>query len=325
MKILLTGASGFVGSHILDALRKRGIPTAVLLRPTSSKRWVEPHLPDVEVRTGSVTEPKSLGPALAGVTHVVHCAGCIKARRVSEFYEANQVGTRHVVEAVNAAAGAVQRFVHISSLAAAGPALPESPARETDQPGPVSEYGRSKLASELEVREHCRAEHVILRPPAVYGPRDGEFWRLFKAVKGHVRPTLGNQPLSLVFVKDLAEATVRCLEHPAVAGKTYFAAAREVVTLGKMAREIARQMNVWTVPCPVPTALMWPLCLVEELRTRLTGKPQVLSLQKFAELRAPGWVCDPARLQRDIGFECATTLERGIAATLQWYLANHWL
>ena len=326
MKILLTGASGFVGSHILDSLRRRGLDTALLLRPTSNKRFIAAHLPDVEVRPGSIGDPESLGQAMAGITHVIHCAGTTKAVRMAGFYEANQVGTRNVVSAVNGQAGRVQRIVHISSIAATGPAVPEKPAREEDAPQPVSEYGKSKLAGELEVRNHCRAEYVILRPPSVYGPRDAEFLRLFRAVKSHLLPKPnGAQALSMVFVRDLAEAAVTCLTHPAAAGKTYFVAAREVVTARAMAEGIAAQMNTWTLPLPLPAALLWPICLAQELASRLTGKPNVLSLGKFIELRAPGWVCDPTRLERETGHTCTTTLQKGIAETLSWYLEHDWL
>jgi nucleoside-diphosphate-sugar epimerase len=202
----------------------------------------------------------------------------------------------------------------------------EKPAREQDLPQPVSAYGKSKLAGELEVRDHCLAEYVILRPPAVYGPRDAEFLRLFKAVKRHLLPKPGGaQPLSLVFAKDLAEAVVTCLTHPAAAGKTYFVAAREVVTVQNMAEEIASQMRVWTLPVPLPRALLWPMCLAPEVISRLTGKPGVLSLQKLAELRASGWVCDPSLLERETGCACATTLKSGVAQSLAWYRQHHWL
>jgi nucleoside-diphosphate-sugar epimerase len=238
----------------------------------------------------------------------------------------NQAGTRNVVNAVNRQQGRVQRLVHISSLAAAGPARREKPAREEDSPRPVSDYGKSKLAGELEVRNHCRAEYVILRPPAVYGPRDAEFLRLFKAVKHHLLPRMGRaQALSLAFVRDLAEAVVTCLNHPAATGRTYFVAAREVVTAQGMAEEIAAQMKVWTLPLPLPTGLLWPICLGREVMSRLTGKPSVLSLQKFAELRAPGWVCDPTRLERETGCDCPTTLKSGVAETLSWYQQHDWL
>jgi nucleoside-diphosphate-sugar epimerase len=326
LKILLTGATGFVGSHILDSLCGRGLATVLLLRPTSNKQFIASHLPDIELRSGSIGDPQSLRQAMAGITHVIHCAGATKAGRLAEFYDANQAGTRNVVSAVNAHAGQVQRVVHISSIAATGPALRQKPAREEDAPQPVSEYGKSKLAGEMEVTNHCRTDYVILRPPPVYGPRDAELLRLFRAVKIHLLPRLsGAQALSLVFVRDLAEAVMTCLTHSAAAGRTYFVASREVVTARTIAEEIASQMKVWTLPLPLPTALLWPMCLAQELASRLTGKPNVLSLQKFAELRAPGWVCTPTRLERETGSTCATTLKAGISETLSWYRQHNWL
>ena len=323
---MLTGASGFVGSHILDSLRARAIPTAILLRATSSGRFIERHLKEVEIRPGSINDPESLREAVAGITHIIHCAGCTKARRISEFFEINQAGTRNLLDALNAQPGRAQRFVHTSSLAAAGPSVPGAAVRESDPPHPVSAYGRSKLAAEEEVRSQCRAEFVILRPPGVYGPRDTEFLRLFQAVNRHILPRPSSaQSLSMVYVKDLAEAAVTCLEHPAAAGKTYFVAAREVTTARLMAEEIASQMKVWTIPFPLPTAMLWPICFSQEIMTRLTGKANVLSLQKFAELRAPGWVCDPSLLEREIGYRCSTTLKPGIAETLNWYRQEGWI
>ena len=327
MKVLLTGANGFVGSHLLDRLRARAIDTAVLLRPDSSRRFIESHLPHLDVRIGSLEDSQSLDAALRGVTHVLHCAGCTRALRVSGFYEVNQHGTRRIVEAINRSRGPIQRLVHISSLAAVGPALPDRPAREEDPPNPVSEYGRSKLAGEQEVRGGCQSQYVILRPPAVYGPRDGEFLRLFQAVKAHLLPRFGGgrQPLSLVFVKDLAEAVVACLTHPAAAGKTFHVAPPEVVTTGALAGEIASQLGTWTVPVALPLAALRPVCWWQEAVSRLTGRPSVLSSQKYAELRAPGWVCDATRLRQDLGLVCATALRIGIGDTLAWYRQQGWL
>ncbi len=323
MKVLLTGASGFVGSHILDALRARKFDAAILLRPSSNKSLISTHLPSVEVRTGAIDDLESLRRAMEGISHVVHCAGATKARRDSDFFEVNQIGTRNVVAAANA--GKVTRLIHISSLAAAGPATPDKPAREDDLPHPVSVYGKSKLAGENEVREQAKSDFVILRPPAVYGPRDAEFLKLFKAVKRHLLPKTGKQFLSFVFVQDLADAVIQCLVHPRVAGKTYFIAAREMATATVMAQEIAWQLGTWTVPLPLPTPLFWPICLAQEVATRLTGKANVLSLQKYAELSAPGWVCDPSRLESETGYSCVTTLKTGIAQTFSWYRENHWL
>ena len=260
MKVLLTGASGFVGSHILDSLRARGIATAVLLRPDSNKRFIEAHLPHLDVRTGSIGDPESLGAAMQDVTHVIHCAGCTKALRVSEFYEVNHIGTRHVVEAVNRQAGRIQRLVHISSLAAGGPARRTSPRAKTTRPiRSRNTAGASSPANRKCGR--CKPEYVILRPPAVYGPRDDAFLPLFKAVKAHVLPRFGGgrQPLSFVFVKDLAEAAVTCLTHPAAAGKTFYVASPEITRTRTGRRNRRADENV-DAAVPLPTAALWPLC-----------------------------------------------------------------
>jgi nucleoside-diphosphate-sugar epimerase len=325
MKALLTGASGFVGSHLLDSLCEQGLETAILLRPSSDRRFISSHA-SLEVRTGSITDPDSLLKALDGISHVIHCAGCTRASRYSQFYEINDLGLRNVVAAVNARQDQVRRLIHISSLAVTGPATVTRPAREEDPSKPISEYGKSKLAGELEVKDNCRVEFVVLRPPAVYGPRDNVFLPMFQAVKKHLLPRPnGRQALSLVFVKDLAQAVVRCLTHPAAGGKTYFVASREIVTARQMAQEIASRMQHWTVPVPLPAAALLPLCLAQEAWSRMTGKPTLLNLQKFAELRAPGWVCDPSRFEREIGVKCETSLKSGILETLSWYKAQEWL
>src|SRR5262249_25048649 len=155
-----------VGSHVLETLNERKLPVAVLLRPTSSRRFLDPLLPQVELREGSILKPESLRDAMKGITHVIHCAGCVKAVRTAEFYEVNQHGTRNLVAAVNSAPG-VRQFIHVSSLATAGPSLPHRPKREDDAAQPVSDYGGSKLAGEQEVKGLQAAHFVILRPPAV--------------------------------------------------------------------------------------------------------------------------------------------------------------
>jgi len=327
MKVLLTGATGFVGSHILDSLRSRRLGVRVLLRKTSSRRFIEPHLSRVELCEGSIDDPASLAKATDGMTHVIHCAGATRAKRDAEFYEINQAGTRNVVEAANTHLGTVARFVHISSLAASHPASASAPAREEDASTPVSEYGRSKLGAEKEVLGRCKVPFTILRPPAVYGPRDDGFLSLFQTVRRHLIPRFGGgiKALSMIFVKDLAEGTATVLTHPAAEGRTYFIASPEVLTVHGFCQEIARQLDVRTIPLWLPVPALWPICVVTELACRMMGKPSLLNRQKYGELRVPGWVCDATRLREEIGFVASTPLPDGIRPTIAWYREQRWL
>jgi nucleoside-diphosphate-sugar epimerase len=327
MKVLLTGANGFVGSHILDQLCAAGHPVRVLLRKTSRTDFIKSRLPGAEVRYGSLTDPGAAQEAVRGADCVIHCAGKTKAVRAAEYDAVNLEGTRNVVRAVNAEKGAVKHLVHISSLAANHPAGAGAPALETDAPRPVSEYGRSKLRAEELVRASCEAPFTILRPAAVYGPRDADFLPVFKAVRRRLMPLIGGgrMPLSLVYVEDVAAAALRCLGNPLAYGKTYHVASPAPCATRDFLREIAAVMNVRTVPIYIPFALLYPVALGRELLARVTGKPNILSRQKLKEMKAPGWVCSTDLIRRELQFTAGTTLREGIARTITWYEQNGWL
>jgi len=327
MRVLLTGANGFVGSHVLDELRRNQIPVVALLRPTSNRSFIADQATHIEVRTGGIDDPGSLDSALEGVTHVIHCAGATKALTATGFFAVNHLGTRNVVAAVKRRGTQIQRFVHISSLAAAGPATSERPKSEHDEAQPVSDYGRSKLAAEREVQDRCECDWTIIRPPAVYGPRDREFLRLFRAVKSHFLPRFagGRQQLTLVYVEDLAAAIVATLTHPKASRQIFFVGSRDVVTSSELAQSVATESATWSIPLPLPNAVLWLACHWAGLVSQTTGKASVLSPQKYAELKAPGWVCDVSKLKAAIGLECRTALREGVTKTRDWCRAHGWL
>jgi nucleoside-diphosphate-sugar epimerase len=327
MKVLLTGGNGFVGSHILDRLLERRLSATLLLRPHSSRALISSQLAACDVRTGSIDQPASLDAAMEDVTHVIHCAGATKALDARGFFKINQLGTRNVVDAVNRRGRQVERLVLISSLAAAGPGTRDHPRHEHDEPRPVSDYGRSKLAAEGEVINSCNVDWTVVRPPAVYGPRDREFLRLFKAARLHLLPRFGGgrQELSMVYAPDLAAAVVAAMTHGNARREVFFAGSPEVATTRDLARLIGAAMGSWTVPLPLPHALLWMACQGAEGFARLTGKADVLSAQKWNELKAPGWVCDVSKLKGEVGYDCRTPLAEGLAKTADWYRAQGWL
>lgn len=327
MKVLLTGASGFVGSHVLDLLAERGIPVTVLLRASSSRRFLEPHLGRVRIVEGTITDPASLPPALEEISHVVHCAGATKAVHAAELYRVNRDGTRYLLDAVNARGDVIQRFIHISSLAVSGPGTAAVPARETAPPNPVSEYGRSKLAAEREVIANCGVPFVILRPAGVYGPRDQEFFPLFKAARSRIVPAFGGgrQELSLVFAKDLAAVVVAALQPAVKPGAVCHVASPGVITARQLTDELMRVMGVRAWTLPLPNAVLPPICGLAAIAARLTGRASILAHGKRHELAAPGWVADVTALRADLGTECLTPLSDGLRITLAWYREAGWL
>jgi len=327
LKVLLTGASGFIGSRILARLVDKGIPSVVLLRSTSSKELIRDETSRVETRLGTFGDRASLATALEGVSHVIHCAGKTKALRVSEFDEVNVAGTRNLVEGIGLLRGQVQRLVHLSSLAACGPAVAEAPSRADDLPRPVSAYGRSKLAGEQVIRDHASLDAVILRPGGVYGPGDKDFLQLFRAVQRGWCPVFagGRQVLNLVYAEDLATVAVRCLMADSIRGGTYHVAHPRVVTARELTQQVAAvmQRRPWIIQ--LPAWFLVPLSWGGELMGRLTGRPGILGLDRRQELMASGWVCDTARLREETGLECGTDLEEGLRSTLEWYRAAGWL
>lgn len=327
MRVLLTGSSGFVGSHLLDGLMARGCDVTLLLRGTSRDRFLAPHLPRVRVVRGSLADGGAIRDAMTGASHVLHCAGATKAVREAGLMAANQQGTRNLVQTVNEHPDRIERFLLISSLAAGHPATSTRPARESDPSEPQSAYGRSKLAAETEVRGACAAEWTILRPAAVYGPRDTEFLPLFRAVARGIAPVFGSgsQELSLVFVKDLAEAALTALTHPRACRNTLNLASAEVVTTRELAREIGLALETRPWALPLPWTLLRLVCAAQTVWSRITGRATILAHGKFRELAAAGWVADTAGLREGLGAMCGTSLPQGLRQTVQWYRAEGWL
>ena len=327
MKVCLTGGNGFVGSHILDGLQKAGMKSVLLLRRTGDTRFIAHHLDHVEISYGSLGDLDALTTALHGAEAVIHCAGKTKVIRQSEYEKVNDAGTRHIVAAANTHADSIRHFIHISSLAVSGPGTITQPARENAPPQPVSAYGRSKLASETAVRKNCRMAWTILRPAAVYGPRDRDFFNVFKAVKLHLMPLFdsGHQPLSLAFAPDVAAAVLACLGREKACGKIYHVAATPPCSNEELLQEIATQMGVRPLRVILPRAVLCPLGGLQEVLARLSGRPGILSRDKVREIQAPGWVCATERIEKDLGFSAPTPLDKGVARTLEWYRRQGWL
>ena len=223
MRVLLTGGSGFVGSYVAEQLSELGHTVRALVRPASDRRVLE-KVRGLEFVIGAVEKADTLGDAVRGCDAVVHVAGLVKARTPQEFFAVNTDGSKNLLEAA-IAAGTVRRFVQVSSLAAIGPSKDGQPVADGARPGPVTHYGRSKLAGELAVLGAAdKIPVTVIRPPLVYGPRDRETLAFFTAIEKGTLPILGDggNTLSVIYGPDCAAAIVAAALSDGPSGKAYF-------------------------------------------------------------------------------------------------------
>jgi nucleoside-diphosphate-sugar epimerase len=324
VKVLVTGGTGFVGSHLVAELLERGHSVRCLVRDAEKAQRLL-GASGAELVRGDLRDAAALRTACADVDAVAHLAGLIAARTRDEFFQVNAEGTRALGEAA-VGAGRVRRFVLVSSLTAAGPAA-RGAQLTADGAGPVSNYGHSKRAGEDALRR-LGLEWTILRPPAVYGPRDLEFLRLFRMARFGFAPVFGDgaQELSLVYVADLAEAIATCLEVGAP-GAVLYPAHEEVVTARELALAICAAAAPERAPhlVRVPTSALGPILAITGFAARLSGRATLLSSDKRAELLAEAWTCSPGTLTARTGWRARTSLRDGLLRTANWYRSAGWL
>lgn len=331
--VLVTGASGFVGSHVVDALLRRGERVRVLVRGTSNLRWLQGK--PVELARAGLDDPAALRGALRDVQTVLHFGGRISAPSERAFRLANAVGTENLGRAFAGSldSGAGGTFLYCSSLAAGGPAGSRHPepyphVREEDPPQPVSAYGRSKLEGERRLPGALagRARLVILRPSAVYGPRDeGVLFFLRTVERGWIPiPARRGATLSLIDVWGLVDATLRALDLQAAQG-IYYVSDGLAHTWDDVGVIAARVLGVRARPLRMPYPITWLATLGLEGIGRLRGRAPILSFDKMREVRQSSWVSIPDRARMDLGFTPMTDLEKGFEETVRWYRKAGWL
>lgn len=330
-RCLITGATGFIGGRLARALAGRGWNVSALARATSDRSALD----DVKVRwiVGDVNDPTGLAEAVRGQEIVFHCAGLTKALDVAALYRVNGEGTRNVLEACAAASPPPGRIVVLSSQAAAGPSLPDGrPRAESDPAEPISDYGRSKRAGE----EWCERFRdclplVLLRPSAVYGPSERDFYTLFRAIKqSGLLLEAGLRPLffQAIYGEDLVEAVRLAAEADVdrVVGRTFFLAHPRPWASDDFGREIGRAVGRERIHVArIPLAAARIAAGVSEVVARLRGKPSIVSRDKLIELACGSWTCRTDAFREAVGFVAPRDAPEGLRLTAQWYRDNGWL
>ena len=323
--LLLTGATGFVGSHVVEACRGVGFRLRVLVRKEADAHRLEGA--GVFCIRGSLESADALRAGLAGADAVLHLAAATKARTAEAYHRANAAGTQALVDAIAGCERPPRRLVYLSSLAAVGPSIDGRPVTRDDPPRPLTAYGRTKLAGE----KICQAatdtlEVAILRAPAVYGPRDRDVFEFFRLAKRGVLP-LPSGPvrrLQMIHAADLARALTLAATREGSNGVYHVAEARSY-EWREMARMVADAVGSRARIVKVPAALIAAAAAVSETAAGLFGKSTIFNRDKARELLAPGWLCETELARRDFGFETSIPLQAGLDSTAKWYFENGWL
>ena len=337
MKILITGASGFIGSFIVEEALRRGMDTWAAVRGSSSKQFLkDPRINFIEL---NLSDQKQLEQQLEGhaFDYVVHAAGVTKCLDRMDFYRINVGATKNLVRALINLKMPLRRFVYISSLSVFGAIREKQPYEEiceSDTPHPNTDYGKSKLEAErwldesLELRTTDEVfPYVILRPTGVYGPRERDYFLMAKSIKQHSDFAVGyrRQDITFVYVEDVVQAVFLACEKGQT-GRKYFLSDGEVYQSSTFSDLIRRELgNPWWIRITAP---IWVLRIVTWFGDKighLTGKISALNNDKYHILRQRNWRCDIEPARRELGYNPQFTLEKGVPLTIKWYRENGWL
>ncbi len=327
MKVLITGATGFLGSHIAEIMAAEGHDVRVLLRKSSSRRFLQGFA--YEEAIGDITDPTSLPAAVAGAGCIIHAAGLTTARSVAQFQAVNVRGTAALLAAAEQHAPDLRRFIYVSSLAAHGPS-PDGVPRPVDaEPNPITAYGRSKLAGERLTRESSLAPRsVIFRPPAIYGPRDAAFVPFFQLARFRIAPLLmgGRNRISIVYVEDAARAiALAATAEAAVNGRTYCFDDGNTYSWRDLLSAIEQAMGHRVLCISTPLFGYTAAALASEAFGTVLRRAVTLNREKVREMAQRYWVCSHKDFTRDTGWTPATDIWQGARLTRDWYRRHRWI
>lgn len=329
-KILITGASGFIGSFIVEEALKRGFETWAAVRKSSSRKYLnDSRIHFIELDLGNLDK---LEQQLSGqqFDYVVHAAGVTKCLHRSDFFKVNTEGTANLALALRRQNTGLRRFVYLSSLSVMGPAREQEPHTEitaADEARPDTAYGKSKLESEQRLAEIKGFPFVVLRPTGVYGPREKDYFMMAQSISRHVDFAVGYRPqhLTFIYVMDVVQAVFLALDHGTV-GSRYFISDGGVYSSRTFSDLISKELgNPWLLRIKAPLWLLRTVAFAGEWAGRMTGKISALNNDKYNIMKQRNWMCDIKPAENELGYKPQYDLKRGVAATIKWYKENGWL
>lgn len=349
MNVLITGASGFIGSFICEESLKRRYNVWAGMRQRSSRQWLQNEW--LNFVTLDLTDTDILARQLSSFKQkhgkwdvIIHAGGSTKCVHKEDFEKNNYLCTRQLVETLISLDMLPRQFIYLSSLSVLGAIREEqtgsqpgsyySPMLTTDEPHPNTEYGRSKLLAEQYLRERLASSEdvetslTIFRPTGVYGPREKDYYLMAQSINRHYDFAVGYKPqeITFVYVRDLVDAILSAIDNPNASGKTYSVSDGCVYDSRAFSDLIQKELGKkFVLHIKAPLFVLKAVCSIADRWTQLTGKMSALNNDKYNILSQRNWQCDITPLQQDLGFEPQWNLERGVKETIKWYKDNKWL
>jgi nucleoside-diphosphate-sugar epimerase len=324
MKVFITGGTGFIGSHLVDSLlAETDTEVFALVRDLNNKKWLEGR--EIHCLEGDL---ESLPSLPEDVDIIFHLAGSTKARKPADYYTVNQGGSASLFQSLADRKLRPGRLVLLSSLAAAGPSRAGRPVRESDPPQPLTPYGRSKLAGELEaLKFKDRFPLTIIRVGPVFGPRDRDFITLFRMVKKGIMPTFGSasHQVSLCYVKDLVKALKQSMHDDSPSGEIFNIGDPKPYSWDDFGRTAGMVLGKSPRMIRFPLPIVYLVAMISEAACKISGRVSILDRNKIRDMRQDAWVADIGKAQERLGFSPDYTLEEALRETITWYRDHHWI
>ena len=323
---LVTGATGFIGSHLVDALLERGCKVHCVVRETSNLQWLDTSR--VILHTGDLHQPETYQESLSEVDYVFHCAGITRAKNRHEYLHNNARVCVPFYRSCVEHGSQIKGVVHVSSLAAVGPTPPNQKVDEDTPCHPLTYYGKSKLTGEeIALGYASELPMVVLRPPVVYGEREVNFFTYLKAIKWRLAIKVGTSPqtLSLIYAKDLVDAMIRAAEAPDPDRNIFFVTDGNTYSWDDVANVAMKALDVRAQTIIIPISLMGFAAMVSEFLAKMSNKTPLLDRQRMIDLRQSSWTASPERFFDHYSFQPRTNLNQGMKQTCAWYKQQGWL